>query len=68
MPKRVYGFLILLAATAVLAGCTTRTWYEGLQNSAAQSCQTGPSSERASCEARLNKQDYDAYEKQRTAK
>jgi hypothetical protein len=68
MPKRVYGFLILLTATAVLAGCTTRAWYEGLQNSAAASCQTQPSSERARCDARLNKQDYDSYEKQRTAK
>jgi hypothetical protein len=68
MPKWVNGFFLVLVATAVLAGCTSRSWYEGLQNSAAQACQTGPSSERASCEARLNKQDYDAYEKQRTAK
>lgn len=50
-----------------LPGCTTRAWYEGMQNSARTACQQQPSSEQARCEARLNRQDYDAYEKSRSA-
>jgi hypothetical protein len=65
MPKRLHGIILMFAAMPVLTGCTMRAWYEGLQSSAAQACQTQPSSERMRCEARLNKQDYDSYEKQR---
>lgn len=64
MPKGVYAIVLAWVAMPVLAGCTMRAWYDGLQSSAAQACQTQPSSERTRCEARLNKQDYDAYEKQ----
>jgi uncharacterized lipoprotein YajG len=68
MLKLFRRLLLVTVAILMFAGCTTRAWYDGLQNSAAQACQTQPSSERARCEARLNKQDYDSYEKQRTAK
>jgi hypothetical protein len=59
-------FLSLLMV-ACLPGCTTRGWYEGMQSSARMACQQQPSSEQARCEARLNKQDYDTYEKNRSA-
>jgi hypothetical protein len=67
MQKSVRSLFLLLVATTMLSGCTMRAWYDGLQSSAAQACQTQPSSEMARCEARLNKQDYDTYEKQRKA-
>lgn len=57
------GLSLLLAAS--LAGCSARAWYGGMQNSARLACQQQPSSEQARCEARLNRQDYDAYEKDR---
>ncbi len=68
MLKLFRNFLLVIVAILLLPGCTMRAWYDGLQNSAVQACQTHPSSEQGRCEARLNKQDYDAYEKQRTAK
>lgn len=68
MLKLFRRYFLVTVAILLSQGCTARAWYDGLQNSAAQACQTQPSSERARCEARLNKQDYDAYEKQRTAK
>ena len=60
------GFL-LIVIMLLMAGCTMRAWYDGLQNSASMACQRQPSSEQARCDARLNKQDYDDYEKQRKA-
>lgn len=60
-------FLGILIVSACLPGCTTRSWYDGMQNSARLACQQQPSSEQARCEARLNQQDYDTYEKSRAA-
>lgn len=57
----------VIAVLASLTACTTRSWYDGMQNSARVACQQQPSSEQARCEARLNQQDYDSYEKNRAA-
>jgi len=58
-----FAGLMLLCVT----GCSTRAWYDGLQQSARSACQQQPSSEQARCEARLKRQDYDDYEKARAA-
>jgi hypothetical protein len=68
MPNHFRFLFMVIVAIACLPGCTTRAWYDGMQFSAKQSCERQPPSERERCEARLNKQDYDAYEKQRTQK
>lgn len=60
--------LLLLTALllSALSGCSARQWYDGAQTMAKQNCQRQPPSEREQCEARLSKDDYDTYEKQRT--
>jgi hypothetical protein len=58
---------VAMATALLLQGCTTRAWYDGLQHSARQACLSQPSSEQARCEARLNRQDFDSYEKQRAS-
>jgi hypothetical protein len=58
---------VVIAAIFFLQGCTTRAWYDGLQHAAQQACLSQPSSEQARCDARLNRQDFDRYEKQRTS-
>jgi hypothetical protein len=65
MPLNLRRLLLVLPVIACLPGCTTRAWYEGMQNSAKAACRQQPSSEQARCEARLNQQDYDIYEKNR---
>ena len=51
---------------AVLSGCTTEMAYLSVQAAAKQQCQRQPPSEQAACQARLNKDDYDTYTKQRS--
>jgi len=65
MTRHWNRFTRVLLLAACLTGCTTRAWYDGMQNSAKSACQQQPSSEQARCEARLNRQDFDAYEKSR---
>jgi hypothetical protein len=67
VPKNFRLFLCLIPVIACVPGCTARSWYEGMQNAARVACQQQPSSEQARCEARLNQQDYDTYEKNRSA-
>lgn len=63
-----YRWIVLQAlAFAALSGCTARGFYDGMQGAAKLNCQQQPSSEQARCEARLNQQDYDNYEKNRAA-
>jgi hypothetical protein len=57
-------FVIFLIST--LQACTTRVWYNSVQSAAQQSCRHQPPSEQARCEARLNKDDFDTYEKRRS--
>jgi hypothetical protein len=55
---------LLWLAAACLAGCTTRAWYDGLQNSARLACQQQPSAEQERCAARVYRDDYDSYRRQ----
>ncbi|HTD89648.1 MAG TPA: hypothetical protein VK663_03225 [Burkholderiales bacterium] len=68
MLNNFYPWILMILAIQNLTGCSTQAWYEGMQTAAKQSCQQQPSSEQERCEARLNKQDFDAYEKNRTPK
>ena len=56
---------ILALIALVSTGCTTRSWYEGLQSSAALECNRRPGSDREACLSQLNKLPYDQYERGR---
>lgn len=58
---------IALVVLCLLAGCSTQSWYEGMYRGAENECSRQPASEVAQCKARLNKEKYEAYEKERTA-
>jgi hypothetical protein len=66
--RNKYGALLLIATLHMAPGCTTRAWYTTVQASAKQACLREPASEQERCEARLNKSDFDAYEKHRSRK
>jgi hypothetical protein len=64
-PHRL-GTILLLALTVLMTpACTTRAWYEGIQATAKQACRREPLSEQERCESRLNKADFEAYQKNR---
>lgn len=61
------SFVALLTALILnLSSCTTAAWYEGMKRSAENACRRQPPDESERCLARLNKQSYDDYEKQRS--
>ena len=59
-------FLFFALFTALIQGCTTRAWYQTMQSAAMQACRHQPPPEQAHCEARVNKEDFETYEKQRS--
>lgn len=59
--------LLLLAATALLSACSSDLAYNTLQAAGRQQCLNQPPSEQTACEARLSKDDYATYNKQREA-
>lgn len=64
---RPIALFLVLAATAQLSGCSNELAYNTLQAAGRQQCLQQPPSEQADCEARLNKDDYATYTKQREA-
>ena len=59
---------VLLALTSsVQYGCTTQAWYEGVKMNAQNSCANQPSAAYQTCMSRINKQQYDQYEKERAS-
>lgn len=60
-------FLLLLACMA-LGGCTARAWYEGARASAENECRKLPPGGYEDCMARVNRQSYEDYEKERRRK
>lgn len=66
MRKHFNVSLVVIFLISTLQGCTTRAWYETMQSAAKQSCRHQPPSEQERCEARLNSEDYDTYEKRRS--
>ncbi len=57
--------LLLLLALSVLPGCTARAWYEGGRASAENECRKLPPGGYEDCMARVNRQSYEDYEKER---
>ncbi len=58
-------FVCLIIAAPLTAGCTTEAWYEGMRRSAENECRMQGGSSPEECLARLNKQSYQQYEKER---
>lgn len=57
--------LAALLALALLPGCTTRAWYEGARQSAENECRKLPPGGYEDCMARVNRQSYEDYERER---
>ena len=68
MRNRFINLLFTVVTVHMLAGCTTRAWYEAMQGKAKQACLRQPPSEQARCEANLHKDDFETYEKHRSQK
>jgi hypothetical protein len=68
MPNRFINLLFIVMAGHMLAGCTTRAWYEAMKGKAKQECLHQPPSEQTRCESNLNKEDFETYEKNRSQK
>ncbi|MDD2776431.1 MAG: hypothetical protein PHU06_10785 [Gallionella sp.] len=51
-----------------LTGCTTAAWYDGFKQQAENECQRQPADARERCLARVNKQSYEDYQRERVAK
>ena len=52
MRNRFINLLFTVVTVHMLAGCTTRAWYEAMQGKAKQACLRQPPSEQARCEAK----------------
>lgn len=57
--------LIALLAAALLPACSSRAWYEGMRASAENECRKLPPGGYEDCMARVNRQSYEDYEKER---
>ncbi len=60
--------LSALLSSLLLAGCSTRAWYEGARASAESECRRQPPGAYEDCMRRVNRQTYEDYEKERTRK
>lgn len=57
----------LVAALAMLlAGCSTQAWYDGVRMGAESQCAKQPPGADTACRDRLNKKQYDDYERERS--
>lgn len=55
----------LLLALAALPGCTARAWYEDGRAGAENECRKLPPGGYEDCMARVNRQSYEDYDKER---
>jgi hypothetical protein len=65
---KISACLAWCMAAALLGGCSTQAWYEGVKRSAEIECNKQPAGALESCSARVNRQPYDDYEKERSAR
>ncbi len=65
---RMHLILPLLLTLIALPGCTARAWYEGTRASAENECRKLPPGGYEDCMARVNRQSYEDYEKERQRK
>lgn len=59
------GTLAALLALALLPACSNRAWYEGMRARAESECRQLPPGGYEDCMARVNRQSYEDYEKER---
>jgi hypothetical protein len=64
--RQISLLLLISMASLVLAGCSTRAWYEGARASAENECRRQPPGAYEDCMRRVNRQTYEDYEKERT--
>ena len=57
--------LATLLALALLPACSTRAWYEGLRTGTENECRKLPPGGYEDCMARVNRQSYEDYERER---
>jgi hypothetical protein len=57
--------LIALLAATLLPACSSRAWYEGMRASAENECRKLPPGGYEDCMARVNRQSYEDYERER---
>lgn len=61
--RKMSALLLLVLTIPLLPACSTRAWYQTVQATARQECQRQPAAEQARCEAQLNQDDFERYEK-----
>ncbi|MDZ4074857.1 MAG: hypothetical protein U1E04_08930 [Hylemonella sp.] len=66
--RQISLLLLIPLASLLLAGCSTRAWYEGARASAENECRRQPPGAYEDCMRRVNRQTYEDYEKERTRK
>lgn len=59
---------LLALAAVLLTGCSSAAWYDGFKQRAENECQRQPADARDRCLARVNKQSYEDYQRDRAAK
>jgi hypothetical protein len=57
--------LMLCSTLALLTACSTQNAYVAVQEAGRQQCMQQPPSEQSRCLERLNKDDYDTWQKRR---
>ena len=62
---RLRAVLIALLPVALLPACSSRAWYEGMRASAENECRKLPPGGYEDCMARVNRQSYEEYERER---
>ena len=62
---RLRAVLIALLLLALLPACSSRAWYEGMRASAENECRKLPPGGYEDCMARVNRQSYEEYERER---
>jgi len=64
--RQIFLILVIPLISLLLAGCSTRAWYEGARASAESECRRQPPGAYEDCMRRVNRQTYEDYEKERT--
>lgn len=64
--KQTIALFCLTIFTAFTTACTTQSWYEGVKQGAENNCRNQPTSASERCLDNLNKETYEAYEKERS--
>lgn len=64
--KQFLALITFASFVVITAGCTNKTWYEGVKEGAKNNCRSQPPGEVESCLERLNNKTYEEYEKERS--